>query len=403
MTNYKSKAYFYFSSVITFLLFIPIFNRSNIGSDWDSYAIIGTYKNYLENGIYIPSRPPGFPLYEVTIGILISFSDYLYLSSEQILLTFQFILCISFNLLIFKYFEKTKNSNFFIYLVIVLSPIYIISGLSVIDYFLGSFLGFLSLYLAMFKKDQKNIEIIISLFLALSVATRLSNLIFVLIIFLFTFYNQQDRKSAILIGSLSLILSLIIYLPFYMNLFEFYKSTGVYENWSDMLCIFNLTNTDHTIIGRMGRFILKQIPFFGTLGVFLFLFNIPKYNIDLKERNWYLFLLFIFFELSFLRLPTEEGHLLPSFIAFMILINKSKNKIFSLIFVLVFISNFVDLKFYSVDEIDSASSISFGLNIKSGFFTEDFNLRNSIGEDKIYHYNNAQTTLYNAWSNGCPN
>ena len=314
MTNYKSKAYFYFSSVITFLLFIPIFNRSNIGSDWDSYAIIGTYKNYLENGIYIPSRPPGFPLYEVTIGILISFSDYLYLSSEQILLTFQFILCISFNLLIFKYFEKTKNSNFFIYLVIVLSPIYIISGLSVIDYFLGSFLGFLSLYLATFKKDQKNIEIIISLFLALSVATRLSNLIFVLIIFLFTFFNQQDRKSAILIGSLSLILSSIIYLPFYMNLFEFYKSTGVYENWSDMLCIFNLTNTDHTIVGRIGRFILKQIPFFGTLGVFLFLFNMPKYNIDIKERNWYLFLLFIFFELSFLRLPTEEGHLLLSLI-----------------------------------------------------------------------------------------
>ena len=161
-----------------------------------------------------------------------------------------------------------------------------------------------------------------------------------------------------------------------------------------MLCIFNLTNTDHTIIGRIGRFILKQIPFLGTLGVFLFLFNIPKYNIDLKERNWYLFLLFIFFELSFLRLPTEEGHLLPAFIAFMIIINKSKNKIFSLIFVLVFISNFVDLKFYSVDEIDSASSISFGLNIKSGFFTEDFNLRNSIDEDKVYHYNNAQTTLY---------
>ena len=36
-------------------------------------------------------------------------------------------------------------------------------------------------------------------------------------------------------------------------------------------------------------------------------------------------------------------------------------------------------------------------------FTEDFNLRNSIDEDKVYHYNNAQTTLYNAWSNGCPN
>ena len=57
MTNFKIKYYFYISSFITFLLFIPVFFNSNIGSDWDSYALIGTYENFIKNGIYIPSRP----------------------------------------------------------------------------------------------------------------------------------------------------------------------------------------------------------------------------------------------------------------------------------------------------------------------------------------------------------
>ena len=48
MTNNKSKIYFYFSSLISFFLFLPIFNKGNIGSDWDSYALIGTYENFIK-------------------------------------------------------------------------------------------------------------------------------------------------------------------------------------------------------------------------------------------------------------------------------------------------------------------------------------------------------------------
>ena len=117
----------------------------------------------------------------------------------------------------------------------------------------------------------------------------------------------------------------------------------------------------------------------------------------------YLFLVFLLFELSFLRLPTEEGHLLPAFIAFMMLLSTDKKNILTVIFITVLLSNFVDLKFYSVDEVDSASSIDITFDIADGFLIEDFEERNQKGAEKEFHYNNSQITLNNAWLSGCPN
>jgi len=153
----------------------------------------------------------------------------------------------------------------------------------------------------------------------------------------------------------------------------------------------------------LDSFVLKQIPFLGGLGFLLFVSIFYKLKFDIKGNNFYLFLIFLFFELSFLRLPTEEGHLLPAFIAFMLIINKSKHKIITILFLGVFLSNFVDLKFYEVDKINSATEIYFALDVKEGLFIEDYMLRNEIAEDKSFHYKNSQITLYDAWSKGCPN
>ena len=74
---------------------------------------------------------------------------------------------------------------------------------------------------------------------------------------------------------------------------------------SDLICMLNLTNTDHTVIDRLGRFVLKQMPFLGTVGTILFIGNYLKFKIDLKKESFYFFY-YLFFQLSFLRLPTEE-------------------------------------------------------------------------------------------------
>ena len=403
MTNFKIKYYFYISSFITFLLFIPVFFNSNIGSDWDSYALIGTYENFIKNGIYIPSRPPGFPIYELLIGLCVVIGEGLGLNFERVVLIFQFSLLISFNFLIYCFFKKTENSNWIIYLIISLSPIYLISGLSAIDYIFGSLFGFLAIFLAMYLYERKYSRFFIVFSLALSVSARLSNLIFLLVVILYIYIKKKDFKQSIILMFSSLVITSIIYSIFYNNLFSFYVSTGVYSNWSDMFCVLNLTNTDHDLINRLGRFFLKQIPFLGGLGFLVFISIFYRLKFDIKGNNFYLFLIFLFFELSFLRLPTEEGHLLPAFIAFMLIINKSENKIIPILLLCVFLSNFVDLKFYEVDKVNSATEIYFSFNIEEGLFLEDYMLRNEIAEDKSFHYKNSQITLYDAWSKGCPN
>ena len=401
MSDLRPKTYYYISSFFSTLIFIPIFTSSVIGSDWDSYALIGTYKNYLTSGVYFPSRPPGFPLYEFLIGSLIKYSEFLLITKEQLLIIFQLFLLLSLNYLIYKFFNKTSSPNYLIYLTIVCSPIYLISGLSVIDYFLGSLFGFSAIYFLFYKKSINPLAI--SLLLTGAITTRLSNLIFLFVIVLYLYLNDENKRSAIIISIATVIFSGFVYFIFYENLFSFYKSTGVYENWSELLCLFNLTNTDHTAVGRLGRFVLKQVPYLGTVGAILLIVNVRKFQIDLRNKNFYLFLIFLLFELSFLRLPTEEGHLLPAFIAFMMLLTSSKKNLITVIFIAVLLSNFVDIKLYSVDKVDSASSINTTFDLTDGFLIEDLNERNLKGEEKEFHYNNSQITLNTAWLSGCPN
>jgi len=403
MLNYKPRVYFYFSTILTFFFFFPFFLKGNIGSDWDSFAIFGTFKNYEILKLYIPSRPPGFPMYELIVGLIINLSDLILVSKEQLLLLFQFCLTINFNFLIYCFFKRFKNDNFLIYLIIVFSPIYLISGFSVIDYFLGSFFGYLGVYFTIFKYEIKYFNLYVSIFLFMSISTRLSNLIFLIVILLHQSIYRKTYVSGLKIFLITLFISSFFYYLFYSNLFSFYQSEGIYSQWSDLICMLNLTNTNHTVVDRLGRFVLKQVPFLGTVGTILLIGNFLKFKIDLKKEAFYILLLFIFFQLSFLRLPTEEGHLIPAFVAFMLLLGKSENRVIFIILISVIVSNFIDLKFYEVDKVDSASDIIFSIKVEKGFLLEDYELRNQIGEKKEFHYENSQITLYDAWSKGCPN
>ena len=59
-----NKTHLRLSILFQSIIFVPILISQSIGSDWDSYAIIGTVQNLYLNNTYLPSRPPGFPLYE---------------------------------------------------------------------------------------------------------------------------------------------------------------------------------------------------------------------------------------------------------------------------------------------------------------------------------------------------
>ena len=69
---------------------------------------------------------------------------------------------------------------------------------------------------------------------------------------------------------------MIIYGIAYWSLWSNTLSTIYSSNISEVLCIFNLTNTDHDPISRLGRFVLKQASYLSVLGSLLFLANIRK-------------------------------------------------------------------------------------------------------------------------------
>ena len=407
MNKIRNSTYFIFSCVVSLILFIPNLIKSTIGSDWDSYALIGTFYNYDLVGLYTPSRPPGFPIYELIVGIIFKvLRNGSLINPEQGLLIFQFFLIITLNFIVYRFINKSDQKNYLFYLLIVFSPIYLISGGSVIDYFLGAIFGFLAIYMVLHKYSSNYIYAYLAVLLSLSIGIRLSNAIFLVAILLYITIYKKNYTLSIYTAVLTMLLSCFIYLPFYANLYSFYTVNNIYNSPSEMICLLNLTNTDHTFIDRLGRFVLKQINFFGVIGFVLFLMLIKNARTKITENNFIFFIIFILFQFSFLRLPTEEGHLLPAFISLLLVFSNMKNlnsKILIATLTFTFLSNFVDFKFYSVNSIDSASDITLNASVTKGFFIEDYELRNNIALEKEFHYKNSQSTLFDAWKNGCPN
>lgn len=392
------------TSIVHTLLFIPFYLSGFIGADWDSYALIGSAKIFTEQGIYIPSRPPGFPLSELLTLSVINVSEILNIHFEKVLLVIQYLFLLLSNILLSKLFKINNQKINFYYLIVMFSPIYIISGFTVIDYMAGLVFGYMGVYIFNKRKSANSI-VLISFLFSISIGFRLSNIIFLISLIIYIIFIKKESVLAFKIIFLTSLLSSIIYGVAYWSLWSTSLKIIYGSNLSELVCIFNLTNTDHTLLSRLGRFVIKQTNYLSVLGSILFIVNIPKLKFIKLSENIVFFLIFIFFQLSFVRLPTEEGHMLPAFIALFLIISNS-NLDFSfkkLILILTFISNFLNLNFYVVDEVDSANSILFTSDIRSGLLIEDYEIRAEKGKNKLYHYQNSVDTLNIAWKNGCPN
>ena len=400
--NVDQTEHFYLCSLIQTFIFIPFLIQGYIGSDWDSYALIGTVNNYVQDSVYLPSRPPGFPLYEVFLSFLFKISIIFNLQFEKVFLMLHFLILLSNNFLIFKFFERENVSKFIYFYLITLSPVYLVSGFSIIDYQAGLFFGLLAIYTTIYLQNN---SLTVPFLLSISIGIRLSNLIFSIAVIALFIYLQKSKREILNLVVLTSFFTSVIYGIAYFSLWSTTLSSSM-DTPSDMVCIFNLTNTDHSTIYRLGRFLLKQIDFFGIVGfviVLFLIFNMSK-SINLG-KNIHFVLLFFLFQLSFLRLPTEEGHLLPAFVALIFLMKQVeiKNSLIVIVLISSLVSNFIYLNTYDVDSPDSASEAYLNISLKEGLLIQDFNERELKGLDKDFHYKNGFESIKDVWKNGCPN
>lgn len=362
------------------VLFLPFLIDGSISADWDSYASLASGKILFEELTYIPSRPPGFPLYELLLGVLST-------TPTRFTIFFHYLVGLFFTIYIYKSLPETKLKPIYAFIFFT-SSVYLISAYTAIDYVLGAFFGF-----AFLNKIREQKFVLAYFLIIVSCGIRLSNVIFLIAGCIFLYFSDKDsKKIAILITSLIPII--FLYLPSYL------VGGGV--------CFLNLTNIDHNLYERLGRYFYKQIQFFGILGSLILIFYFFKHIRKIEYKDpFHLSIIFIFisFQLSFLRLPTEKGHLLPALICFLFLINniEIKRKFLYLVLISSLLSNFFAIEFLKPDIPNHATSAEFSIFIDDGYLVKDFKIRADKGKNFEYNISNSVSEIKNAWSKGAPN
>ena len=149
------------------------------------------------------------------------------------------------------------------------------------------------------SKEDSNL-FFISLIFAISIGFRLSNIIFLASLIIFLIFKEQKFIKALNIIFITVGISLFIYGIAYWSLWENSLQTIYNEDITEIICIFNLTNTDHSLISRLGRFVIKQTNYLSVVGSILFIVNIfkdekiinfeEKYNEIIKQIEEMVFL-----------------------------------------------------------------------------------------------------------------
>ena len=372
----------YFVSLFQLILFIPYFLQGFIGSDWDSY---GSYASSLiiENrNIYLPSRPPGFPLFEYLVSFFINFE-------VRVILFVIFFFLVGINFVTDKLFSE-KYINDFLYFALLTSPILLISSFSIMDYVVGLFFSLCGLYSL---KDEVKSEYLFLVLMILASATRLSNILFFLVGLYIIKKNGSSNRKIILLTSAYFLAIILVYFPAY--------------NLAGGLCFLNLTNTDHDLFQRLGRFGYKQTYLVGLPGLALLLYIIISIRKKVKFSDFYLpyILILLLFEISFLRLPTEEGHMLPALFMFFLLLSQIKisHNLQLYLFITIFLSNFIYLELISVDVPNHVENFTFAPRLEEGLLLQDYEERAIKGVDANYHIDNAVIQVVDSWKDGGPN
>tara|TARA_Y100001970_G_C14089030_1_gene778950 strand:- start:56 stop:934 length:879 start_codon:yes stop_codon:yes gene_type:complete len=283
-----------------------------------------------------------------------------------------------------------KYINDFLYFALLTSPILLISSFSIMDYVVGLFFSLCGLYAI--QKEIKS-EYLFLILMILASATRLSNILFFLVGIYIIRKNGTSNGKIILLTSAYAFAVILIYFPAY--------------TLAGGLCFLNLTNTDHDLFQRLGRFVYKQTYLIGLPGLVILLYVIFRNRKNFKFSNLYLpyILILLLFEISFLRLPTEEGHMLPALFMFFLLLSQTKisNNLQIYLFLTIFISNFVYLELISVDVPNHVENFTFSPRLEEGLLLQDYAEREVKGVDANYHINNAVSQVIDSWKDGGPN
>ena len=361
-----------------FLAYLP-FTFLGYGSDNDSYGVIFvTAKAFYTRGVYVPSRYPGYPVHETATAAL-NYCGGSFLSNFGTLLISLFGLFCFYRIC---EFYQIRN-RLLILAAVAVHPLYLVNSTSTIDYVwaVGLFLSGFYLYRV---KDRYFAAAVL---FGLSFGCRLSSFLLVFtfflteVIFHFKAFVTDWRRVG------AAVLTNIVAVACYFGCF-------VFAGYN--LSFLTYYIGDWTYFQYLVRFIYKNVYFWGLPAFLLLAALVLLTLIRARKRgefgqNWWANREIYFFstvtvilvELLFLKVPLEEGYLLPALPFGLLLINLlfgQNVKTWTAFLILLATFNLVNFNLLKADEENNAKSARIGFFIEKGYSWADIKKRDDAAE-----------------------
>lgn len=317
--------------ILIFIFFILVlvgiyFCYSNsYGWDWDTYGMLNTFYNILENSIYIKSRGTGYLVPEIIIGFFSHYFGSFFLNLLSFFLLISSLIIFYYSLLANKIYLK----NLLLFLIFCLSN-YIIMRDSTIPMDYPWALFFFSL--GIFFYSRKNIEFTI-LFFALAIGSRINYLLFIYPI-IFYYNNGFSLNKKIIFFIIIFFFGGLFYIPSWISSgfsLDFLFSSKWYNHYRP--------DPIFSLIGS-GKFFYKTFLTIGyfsciVIGINLVYLWINKKYIKIHNTHIIFFLIILNLILYFF-FPWQQAHLWIFIISFYFFLVQVLNR--KLILLLIFLN-----------------------------------------------------------------
>lgn len=337
------------------------------GSDYDSYNVVWAGKNFVETLDYVPSRVPGFFIYES----LTFFFNWIGGSMLTNLAS------AGMSLLILKHFMQFSKENQvphyrLLTLILMVQPYYLVNSTCTMDYLFAFGFAFWGL---MKMRDRK--FIVAGVLMALGIGSRLTTGLVVAVFYLWVFFTQKgDRGKLILGGVITACLTVLFYVPSLdfaeWNLGYVSPSVGTQVFWTPML--------------RIGRWVYKTIYFWSPPVIFLLAWGVVR--LLAKRAKWKQIpdksvliasaAMILVIQSFYLYIPTEPAYMIPTILFWLILMGvafSDRKKVLVVLLVLVVLSNFVSFNVARPDKVNQATGAQYGLWVEPGHLVKDVTKR----------------------------
>lgn len=362
--------------ILIFLLY-SLIGAQGYGNDNDTYLMIRCGTNLVLDGLYVPSRPPGYLIPEIIIGGLsLIGGQYLTNLASAILGTMS--LYLFWRLLITSF---SRHDTLLICLIVGLNPHFIIAASSSMDYVYSLFFGLTGIVLLTMRKP-----FLASIPIALASCSRLGNILLLGIIYLYFIYTAYQRRRSDDLSSLILSAGLWVGLTFML----FIPSFIAYNNTFGFITYYI---PDFTFAGHLTRFIYKNIYLFGPMA-FVLIWALTAKRIA-KKRSFqplppvaaFGLAMVIVHEILYFKIPLDIAYLLPLLLViiplWMYFAHPGKIAIYGLLAVTIsygFIANYdiLNRKYNAEGTVAIAADI--GLYKKPGLVVDDILRREASKE-----------------------